>query len=80
MTVDNDLPDFPKLLHSIGTHLKRKTSIYQAFEEVLLIREVSNNFSWISHNDPSGTDRKDPICEFPNEGRVADREHLFVFT
>ena len=37
MTVDNDLPNFPKVLHSIGTHLQRKTSIYQAFEGVLLM-------------------------------------------
>jgi hypothetical protein len=41
MTVDNDLPDFPKSLHSVGTHSRRKTSIYQAFEGVLLMGEVS---------------------------------------
>jgi len=41
MTVDNDLPDFPKSQHSVGTHLQRKTSIYQAFEGVLLMGEVS---------------------------------------
>jgi hypothetical protein len=41
MTVDNDLPDFPKSQHSVGTHLQRKTSIYQALEGVLLMGEVS---------------------------------------
>ena len=41
MTVDYDLPDFPKSLHSVGTHSRRKTSIYQAFEGVLLMGEVS---------------------------------------
>jgi len=76
MTVDNDPPAFPKSLSTVGTRARRKISIYQAFEGVPLFREVSNNFSWISHNGPSGTDRKDPICEFPNEGRVADKDHL----
>jgi hypothetical protein len=45
MTVDNDLPDFPKLLHCIDTHLQRKTSIYQAFKGVLLMGEVSGIFA-----------------------------------
>ena len=37
MTVDYDLPDFPKSLHTVGTHARRKISIYQAFEGVPLI-------------------------------------------
>lgn len=41
MTVDYDLHDFPKSRHAVGAHARRWISIYQAFEGVLLIEEVS---------------------------------------
>ena len=54
MTVDNDLPYFPNLLHSIGTHLQRKTSIYQAFEGVLLMgKSAASPLEFPMAADPS---------------------------